>query len=147
MAVGTVIVTEELLGNIKKITFAWTAGTGGEAGTATQQTTYPYTGNILKIVTVPGTGLTQPADDYDITLTDEDGIDVANGQALNRDELNTEWVAAALGAVVGDKLTFNLSGAGAGKTGTCIVYVGITPDATLNTNMENALYGTAGMTT
>jgi hypothetical protein len=123
MAAGTVTTTEERLGNVHKVAFAWVAGTGGEAGTASGTTTYPYTGILQRVVTVPGGGGAAPTDDYDITLTDEDGIDVANGQLVNRDTANTEWVAASLGAIVGDKLTINVTNAGASKTGTCIVHV------------------------
>ena len=145
MAAGTVTTTEELLGNVKKVTFAWTAGTAGEAGTATGTTTYPYTGNLLKVVTVPGTVGDQPTDDYDITIKDEDGVDVANGQLLNRDETNTEWAISALGAVVGDKLTFAVASAGAGKKGVCYAYIGITPIGDEDTAIEDALYGTTGI--
>ena len=145
MAAGTVTTTEELLGNVKKVTFAWTAGTDGEAGTATGTTTYPYTGNLLKVVTVPGLVADQPTDDYDITIKDEDGVDVGNGQLLNRDDTNTEWVIASLGAVVGDKLTFAVTSAGAGKKGVCYAYIGITPIGDEDTAIEDALYGTTGI--
>ena len=145
MAAGTVTITEERLGNIRKITFAWTAGTAGESGTASGSTTYPYTGNVLKVVTVPGTAGTQPSDDYDITITDEDAVDVANGQLLNRDDTLTEWVVSSLGAVVGDRLTINVTNAGSGKTGVCVAYVGVTPIQDQDTAVEDALYGGAGM--
>lgn len=147
MAAGTVTITEELLGNVKKITFAWVAGTAGEAGTASGTTTYPYSGNLLKAVTVPGTGGDAPDDNYNVTLKDEDGIDVANGQLLLRDQTNTEWVTSSLGAVVGDKLTFAVAAAGSANTGTCIAYIGLTPDAAVDVDAENALFGTAGITT
>lgn len=141
---GTVTITEERLGNVHKITFDWLS-TG--AGAADGTTTYPYTGNILKVVTVPDTAGTQPSDDYDLTLTDEDGIDVANSQLANRDDTNTEWVVSSLGAVVGDKLTLNVSGAGSANGGICIVYVGLAADAAVDVDVENALYGASGITT
>lgn len=130
MAAGTVVCTEERLANVQKITFAWTAGTIGEAGTATQATTFPYHGLLLRAVTIPGA--VTPSNLYDITITDGDGVDVANSLLLNRSDTNTEWVMApsGLGAVVGDVLTFNLSGAGSAKTGTCILYIGVTPETT-----------------
>lgn len=141
---GTVTITEERLGNVHKITFDWLSTAGGAAdGT----TTYPYTGNILKIVTVPDSGGTQPSDDYDLTLTDEDGIDTANAQLVNRDDTNTEWVVSSLGAVVGDKLTLNVSAAGNAKGGICIVYVGLAASDAVDVDVENALYGTSGITT
>lgn len=147
MAAGTVTITEERLSNVKKVTFAWTAGTAGEAGTASGQTTYPYTGNLLKVVTVPGTGGDAPDDNYTVTLKDEDAIDIANGQLAACDQTNTELWASSLGAVVGDKLTFAVSGAGSANKGTCVAYIGVTPDSGANVNTENALYGAAGITT
>lgn len=118
---GTVTITEERLGHIQKITFDWLSTA---AGAADGTTTYPYTGSILKVVTVPDGGGTQPTDDYDLTLTDESGLDVANGQLANRDNVNTEWVSSSLGVVVGDKLTLNVTNAGNAKGGLCHVYVG-----------------------
>lgn len=146
MAAGTVTTTEERLANVSKITFAWTAGTGGDAGTASGQTTYPYSGVLLRVVTFPGTGGTQPTDNYDLTLTDEDGVDVAAGLLANRDDTNAEWVTSGLGAVVGDKLTINVTNAGSGKAGTCEVYIGVTPETASPTlAIEHALYGTNGV--
>lgn len=147
MAAGTITITEELLGNVKKITFDWLSGTAGEAGTASGPTTYPYTGNILRVVTIPDSAATQPTNAYDLTLTDADSVDVANGQLADRSNTATEWVVSSLGAVVGDVLTLNVTNAGSAKGGTCIVFVGIAPDGTVDANTENALYGAGGITT
>lgn len=141
---GTVTVTEELLYNVHKITFDWLS-TG--AGAADGTTTYAYTGNILKVVTVPDGGGTAPDDNYDLTLTDEDSIDVANGQLANRSQTLTQWVASSLGAVVGDKLTLNVTNAGAANGGICIVYVGLAASDAVDVDVENALYGSSGITT
>ena len=146
MAVGTVTITEERLSNTHKITFAWTSGTAGEAGTASGTTTYTYNGAVLRVVTVPGLAPNVPTDDYDLTLTDEDGVDVAVGQLANRDDTNTEMIATGMGYVVGDKLTLTVAAAGAAKTGTCYVYIGTAADVTDPVaDVENALYGTAGI--
>ncbi len=121
MATGTVTVAEERLGGLKKITWAWTSTAGGAAS---EVTTYPYTGSIERMVTVPAAAGGAPTDDYDITITDEDGVDVLSGAGSNRDTANTEQVAAAnLGAVANDKLTLNVSNAGNAKSGTVILYV------------------------
>lgn len=147
MAAGTVTTTEERLGNVHKITFAWTSGTGAEGGTASGATTYPYTGLVLRVVTVPD-GSDAPTDNYDITLTDAAGVDIANAQLANRDEANTEWVLTSMGAVVGDAITINVTNAGDAKAGTCIVYIGITPEQTDQvTDLEAAVYGASGITT
>lgn len=146
MAAGTVTITETRLYNVHKVKFAWVAGTDADAGTATGTTTYDYSGNILKVVTVPSVSA-QPSDNYDITLTDEDSIDVANSQLLNRDETNAEWVVSSLGAIVADKLTINVADAGASAEGTCIVYIGLAASDAVDVDVENALYGTTGVVT
>ena len=124
MAAGSVVITEEVFGTVKKIKFAWTAGTVGEAGTASGQTTKVYSGKILGLATVPGTGGDQPDDDYDITVADEDGMDVLMGGGANRDETNTEYVlSASLGAVANDKLTFAVAAAGSGLKGVAYLFI------------------------
>ena len=147
MAAGVVTTTEERLGNVQKITYAWTAGTAPTAGTATGTTTYLYTGVLLRAVTVPD-AVSVPTDDYDITITDGDGVDVAAGLLANRDTANTEWVTSGLGAVVGDTLTINLSAAGSATKGVCILYIGLMPEmANPVTELADALYGTTGIAT
>lgn len=47
-------------------------------------------GEVKKFVTNPGSAA--PTDNYDITLVDEDGLDVAEGQLANRDTTNSEAV-------------------------------------------------------
>ena len=122
MAAGTVTITEETYGTIKKIKFAWTSGDGAEDGTASGQTTEVYSGKILGLATDPGSPA--PTDDYDITVTDEDGIDVLMGGGADRDTANTEYVlSASLGAVANDKLTINVAAAGTNKKGIAYLYI------------------------
>lgn len=143
---GTVTVTEERLTNIHKIVFAWTSDTGGDAGLATKTTTYQYTGAILGLVTIPGTGADQPDDNYNVTLLDDSGVDVLNAQGLLRDDTNTEWVLSSLGFVANDQLTLSIDSAGDTLQGTVIVYVGLTPGLdTMYTDMVNAIYGASGI--
>lgn len=113
-------VTEEK-NTIRKIKFAWTSAADG---TATETTTNAYTGEIIRLVTIPGTAGVQPTDQYDITITDEDGVDVLAAAGANRSNANIEQVAASsLGVVANDKLTINVSNAGNAKSGTAIIYV------------------------
>ena len=122
MAAGTVVVSETVHTSVKKIKFDWTSGTGAEGGTASGETTYAYDGKIEALITDPGA--TAPTDDYDITVTDEDGYDVLAGAGADRDTANTEQVlAASLGVVAGSKLTLNVTNAGDAKEGVCWVYL------------------------
>lgn len=123
MAAGTVTITEETYGTIKKIKFAWTAGTVGEAGTASGQTTHVYSGKILGLATVPA-GAPDAPTSYGITVTDEDSMDVLMGAGAGRSATATEYVlSTSLGAVANDKLTVNISGAGTNKKGIAYLYI------------------------
>jgi len=123
MAAGTVTILEETYGTIKKIKFSWTSGDGGEDGTASGQTTYAYSGKILGLATDPD-GVAIPTDNYDITMTDEDGMDVLMGGGADRDTANTEYVlSTSLGAVANDKLTINIAAAGTNKKGIAYLYI------------------------
>jgi hypothetical protein len=111
---------------IKKITWAWTAHTDGKVAAATTnaETTNYYTGTIERLVTVPGTLADQPDDNYDVYVYDDDSVDVLLTGGLNRDETNTEQVAASsLGIVCASKLTLYVEGAGSGLKGTVHLYI------------------------
>lgn len=122
---AAVTLTEETLGVIKKITWAWTAHTDGKVATTTANavTSKAYNGEIVRLVTVPD-GTTAPTDDYDIMIYDGDDADVLLGAGANRDTANTEQVAASsLGVVANDTLTLYVEGAGSGGKGTVHLYI------------------------
>ena len=119
-AAGTVTVSENTVQSVKKITWSWTAA----GGAADQATTAAFDGDLIGFATIPGTAGDQPDDNYDVTITDADGLDVLLGQGANRDETNTEYVArASIGAVSGSVLTVNVSNAGTTNKGTVILWL------------------------
>lgn len=123
---AAVTLVEETIGVIKKITWQWTAHTDGVVATATANatTTHTYNGEIVRLVTVPGTGDDAPDDNYDVTISDGDGVDVLLAAGANRDTANTEQVAASsLGVVANDTLTLYVTGAGSGNKGTVHLYI------------------------
>lgn len=122
---GIVTITEETFSHIKKITFSWTSENGGgNAGKATKTTLDSYTGEIIRLVTVPGAAPNAPTDDYDVAINDEDGNDVLMGAGADRDTANTEQVlASSLGCVANDKLTLSVTNAGNAKRGTVYLYI------------------------
>ena len=116
-----VTATETTHTSVKKIKLAWTSDGSGDATGATSSA---YDGKVIALVTVPAGGGSAPTDDYDITLTDSDSVDVLIGGGANRDTATTEVVAeASLGAVAGSVLTFTVANAGATKAGTAYVYI------------------------
>lgn len=123
---AAVTCAEETIGVIKKITWAWTAHTDGKvaAATANAETTKAYTGEIIRLVTIPGTGDDAPSADYDVYIYDEDDTDALMAGGLNRHTSNTEQVAASsLGVVANDKLNLYIEGAGDGNKGTVHLYI------------------------
>ena len=119
-AAGTVVVTEETFGTVKKITFAWTSTAGGAADTPTVAT---FSGKIEALVTIPDV-VDAPTTLYDVTVTDADGVDVLAGAGANRSATATELVLSSLlGIVANDLLTVNITNAGAAKKGRVIVHL------------------------
>jgi hypothetical protein len=116
-----VTVTETTHTSVKKIKFAWTSAADG---TASGATTKPYDGKVYLLTTVPAGGGSAPTDNYDLTITDSDSVDVLAGAGADRDTANTEQVVGtSLGAVAGSVLTINVANAGNAKSGTCYLYI------------------------
>lgn len=118
--------------NVKKVIASWTSDdtTGAVSGT-----TGKIVGRLIKAVTDPGSAA--PTDNYDIAITDEEGVDVlavCQSTLANRDTANTEQVyflvldaagtplAQSVHPVVCDALTISVTAAGNSKTGQLILY-------------------------
>ena len=127
MAAGSCTITETTHGSVKKVVFAWTAGTApAHAGLISATTTHAggYDGEIIGLTTIPATAGDQPDDNYDVTVTDVGGHDVLLGAGANRDETNTEHVVRAnLAGVAASQLTLNVTNAGSGLKGTVVLYI------------------------
>lgn len=92
------------------LTFVWIANSSGTV--TSDASDEGFEGYVNKVVTDPGP--TAPTDDYDITLTDEDGVDVMGGQLDNRDTANSEQAMPKVGSAYGNSwvsgtLTLNIS--------------------------------------
>jgi hypothetical protein len=122
-------------GSIRKVLISFTTDdTTGSVACTTEK----ISGELIKIVTDPGA--TAPTDNWDVVLTDEEGVDlsihmddVAIAALIARDTANTEETYLPLedtagtgrvGAwpVVCDKLTVTVNNAGNSKTGQIILY-------------------------
>ena len=124
-------------GSVKKILIDWTSDdtTGAVSGT-----TRKISGQLLKVITDPGAAA--PTANYDITITDGEGVDVLSGlggtggsppSLANRHTSNTEVVhlvsenaatdfAAGTQPFVCDVLTVAVTNAGNSKNGQIIIY-------------------------
>ena len=122
MAGSAMTFTEITHETVKLIKAEWTAddATASVSGT----TTAYFSGKILGLTTVPGTGGTQPDDNYDVAATDGNSIDVLMSGGANRDETNAEHVlSASLGAVVASQLTIAITNAGNSNTGEVYIFI------------------------
>ncbi len=92
-------------------------------------------GRIGMIVTIPAPGLLAPDDNYDIVLTDENGLDILDGfsqDLTDRSSTLTEKIIPflttmgpdiSLRPVVFDEVLVSISNAGSLAHGTIVIYV------------------------
>lgn len=109
----------------EKIEWAWLTSTGAIDDTVSGAVTpFKVDGLVIMMVTVPDES-NPPTDNYDITITDEDGRDVLGGNGANRDAVAIEDVQPARNpaAVSNTKLTLNVANAGAGGQGRTLLYI------------------------
>ena len=116
-------ITETAHGSVKKIKFEFTSGEGAYAGAASATTEKAYYGEILQVMTDPGE--TAPTDNWDLTITDPDSIDILKGNGADRDTANTEYIVGSNANMLpaAGILTFNVTNAGDQKTGTVYVWI------------------------
>jgi hypothetical protein len=120
---GTVTITEQTVGTVKKIHFAWVSDASGNVTGTGGLTTNYFSGELLRLVTVPNGGGTDPTS-YTATLLDSDGTDALMGGGATRSATVTEQVlGTSLGAIANSQLTLNISGAGNAKGGDLYVYI------------------------
>lgn len=110
-AAGTVTQEHYPLGNIRKVVFTATADASDGSYPSTALTT-KFEGRLIQIITNPGA--TAPTDNYDIAITNGDGLDVLQGVGANRDTANTEAAAivfsgTAINPVVDESDTLTLA--------------------------------------
>mgnify|MGYP006908431348 FL=1 len=137
MAGSASTITYDETGVIRKILIDWTSDDTTGAVTAT---TKKIVGQLLKVVTDPGSAA--PTANYDIAITDEEGVDVLSGlggtggtdpSLANRHTSNTEvvhlWAENAATDVVpgsqpyvNDILSVAVTNAGNTKTGQSSIY-------------------------
>lgn len=65
-------------GGVRHVTQDWTSDAGGDADAV-----FSVNGELLAVEFCPGTGGVQPDNSYDVTLTDEYGVDVLAGMGAD----------------------------------------------------------------
>jgi hypothetical protein len=110
-------------GSIGKLKMSWTGTAGGAVGAIP----VPFNGRIERIVTNPTDA---PTANYDITLADEDGLDLAQGLLANRHTTSSEEVTPYVGdgtvtsspVVYAGLITPTVAASGTSKSGTITIY-------------------------
>lgn len=113
-----------VLGGVHRLEIEWTA----PDGTYTSFVTRNINGMVFGVETDPGS--TAPQDNYDITLTDQYGLDIMGGALDNRDTANTEFIqpyntvqTSYIEMPVHGSLTLAISGNNVnGATGKVVIY-------------------------
>ena len=123
MAGSSTTVTTRKIGDCTKIKAVWLSddATGAVSGVIAGD----VVGKPMLLTTVPGAAGLAPDDNYDITITDENGIDILAGLGANRDTANTEHVKDTDGMLftVATSLTLNVTNAGNANSGTVYLTV------------------------
>ena len=91
--------------DLEVITLACTTAADGTF--ANYILTSPFIGAIWYVATNPGSPA--PTDNYDITLLNSDGYDVAGGQLADRDTADTEEIKLSTPRPIYDTLTLTIS--------------------------------------
>lgn len=127
LAAGSDIVwttNDNVADNLRLVSGAWTSDDA--TGAVSEAYSGVANGFVCLVVTDPGA--TAPTDDYDITITDSDGVDIMGGTLANRDATATEQAVPQIGNAYGCRFvagafTVNITNAGNSKVGTVKVYV------------------------
>ena len=111
--------------NVRRAILSWTSDGSGNAGG-----TVAVNGTILRVTFVPD-AVAAPTAGYDVTLTDEGGIDVLDGSGADLGATTPKTVTPVLDAsdgltklpiCVADTLTLAVANAGNAKAGRVIIY-------------------------
>ena len=116
---GTITAVETRHRTVKEIIFSWLSHTTGAADVTA--TTYSYSGEIKKVLCVPGA--TTPSDLYDVTLSDADSIDLLVGQGTDCPSGSSLVITGGMLPVVESTISLTIANGGSEKIGTVHVYI------------------------
>jgi len=116
---GTITAVESRVGSVKQIVFSWLSDASGD-GTATA-TTYSYSGDLIKVVCVPGA--TTPSDLYDVTLSDDNSLDLLAGQGADCPNGSNLVITGGFLPVTQSVISLTIANGGNAKIGTVYVYI------------------------
>jgi len=124
MAGSSVTFTRKKLGEVLKVKAVWVSDDAAGTASGTSAFGYPVVGYLMRMTTVPDGGGTAPTALYDITVKDEDGLDILNGLGADRSATATEHKTNIDGLLftAATTLTLAVAAAGNSKGGTVYLY-------------------------
>lgn len=81
-------------------------------------------GRIERVVFVPGTGGGEPTNNYGVAVYDESSVDLLAGQGAAKSNTAASDYRPNPAVAVDEVCTLSVSGAGAAKSGTVVIYLG-----------------------
>ncbi len=105
------------IGTVRMVKFTW------HGARDSIKTAQPYSGRILRLVSVPGAGSSIPADNFDLLLLDQFGQDVLQGKGANVDSASTVYISGdSLGVLVSSQPILVVTNGGA-RVDSGVVYL------------------------
>ena len=122
---GTNVITQSPR-TVRKLILDWLSDASGDVN----GTKVEVSGEILRVTFKPDGGGTQPTALYDVTLDDDDGVDVLNGKGANLSNTATTTIAPMIGdgtttdkiVAVDGRLELKVTNAGNAKGGIVSIY-------------------------
>ena len=116
---ATAINTEITHRSVKFVKFTF----AGNVTTTESQTAAVFDGKLLHLVTSPS-ATKVPATNWDLTILDNNGIDILAGSGQNRSSGSTQHLlSSTMGAIAGSRLRFVVANAGATGEGSVYAYI------------------------
>ena len=114
-----VTTTHQKLRTVRRLSLAWISDVSGDVDEAAGEI---ISGQILRVVTVPDSGGTQPTAAYDLVLNDAHGVDVMAGDGANLSNTDAAQSVQAVPIAIDGLLTVVVGNAGNTKGGTIHIY-------------------------
>ena len=116
---GNLTITYGETRTMRRVTLDWTsdASSGDVSGVTTQE----LSGIIERVTFIPDAGGTQPSDLYNVTIEDENGIDMLDGDGADLSNSAASIVEPSI--AIDDKLELKVDSAGNYKGGTIVLYL------------------------
>jgi len=118
---GTVTETVQNINNppVDVISLAWVSDASGDvSGTNTAKN---YSGTVSRVHFIPS-ATAAPTANYDVTILDDDGVDVIDAQGADRSATLKEAITG-FGEVMGSELQLVVANAGNAKEGIVVIHI------------------------